>query len=1237
MQHRRLVFVGILMGLLAACWGGGNPNLGTNKPPVASFATNPTVQAGIPLAFDGSISSDPDGDALSFSWEFGDGVRGGAAKIAHIFSEAGTFKVRLTVGDGRGGTNSNEKTVTVTPGPAPSKTVGVLALVTDPSGNPLSGVSVSAAGGGNATTDVSGRASVPGVGVGVPVTLKFSKTGFADQFKVLELPASAESGYLEARLMPREPAQTLADAAKGGSLTGKQGAKITLPANALMDSGGNPVSGAVQVSLSPVDVGANPEAFPGRFQGVSPTGQQGLILSYGTVEYALSQGGQSLNLAPGQRATIEIPIYTSLNKDGSEVKVGDKYPLWSLNEKTGKWVQEGEGTVVTSSASPSGLALRGEVTHFSWWNHDAFDGPPYLPKPRCLVDTDHDGNLEDLTDTGFCWHYGTGPDQPTKIGGARVGKQQATRRIPAVVAEDSTPVGGGKVLPIPADLDVTFRSFAKNGTLAGRTVLRGPAGKEEDVTIVLYPVGNGGSCDTPPVLSVPHDKIYSFARVNETQCFNLNAVAASSLEVRVTRSTGSNLTGTVRVVKPGGGADQANFGEGVGSVVVANAAAGVHRIEVKTGANAPGGYRLELRPLASTTCSNPATLTLPHDQTYPYNASTTVQCFNVALSADEALEARLPSFTPGGVQGVFRVFAPDGQKIAEDTFGQGLGVGLLIFGAAQAGNHRLEIVLTNATSGNFRLTASKSIPEGIVLPDSRTLSGLTSGSPKRYLLNAPSGTPVSITLTAQNGQHGVAAYPSGASILASCQSCSQPSTEAFVQKTPPSARMVLEVFRNNGSGASQITLATGNPTPIGFDADVNATLQAGKPDIYTFEGTEGQEVRLGLAYSQSTANFSPSFWLVDPSGGRVGSSSQSGCIVALPKGGTYGLVVSNSFSGSGNYTLRLNIALPVQPLTLQDPLSEVTTPLALGECKRYSLSPNLIGGEVFALKLATTQTSYATALVRGLTNGVHNAFVSIDSGGGAQTRVSNGIYVRTGGAYMLELYSTERYTERLGGQLTVGVLKPTPQPASFDTALSGNLNFAQMAAYRFNVPTDGRYLLRAVFGSAVCCLYATVWAPSTPFANYTGEFTASNSGFSQEAKGLLKAGANTLTLHNTNGTGPSSFSASLVTLEPPTDLTPGAALNGNIDVAGERDYYRFTATAGQSFTVSVTGGLSGTVRVSTLPPNGDYTSGAGIPPFDPPKPLGSHGFTTLSAGTYTLEIDGNDEATGSYSVSLSSP
>ena len=119
-----------------------------------------------------------------------------------------------------------------------------------------------------------------------------------------------------------------------------------------------------------------------------------------------------MQLAPGRKATIEIPIYIAKNRDGSAVKAGDVFPLWSLNERTGTWIEEGSGSVV-AAASPSGFALRGEVTHFSWWNHDQFLFPLARPKPKCLVDTNADGILEDLTGTGHCWHAGTGPEQPT--------------------------------------------------------------------------------------------------------------------------------------------------------------------------------------------------------------------------------------------------------------------------------------------------------------------------------------------------------------------------------------------------------------------------------------------------------------------------------------------------------------------------------------------------------------------------------------------------------------------------------------------------------------------------------------------------------------------------------------------------------------------------------------------------------------------------------------------------------
>jgi len=83
------------------------------------------VTAGTPIALRATDSYDSDNDALSFTWNFGDGTTGFGSYVDHVFSEPGTYSVTLTADDGRGGTHTVALTVQVDPQPA-TDTVNIL-------------------------------------------------------------------------------------------------------------------------------------------------------------------------------------------------------------------------------------------------------------------------------------------------------------------------------------------------------------------------------------------------------------------------------------------------------------------------------------------------------------------------------------------------------------------------------------------------------------------------------------------------------------------------------------------------------------------------------------------------------------------------------------------------------------------------------------------------------------------------------------------------------------------------------------------------------------------------------------------------------------------------------------------------------------------------------------------------------------------------------------------------------
>jgi hypothetical protein len=70
-----------------------------NRAPVSNPGGPYSGLTNVPVNFDGSGSSDPDGDALSTMWMFGDTSTGTGAMPSHTYTAGGTYTVTLTVTD----------------------------------------------------------------------------------------------------------------------------------------------------------------------------------------------------------------------------------------------------------------------------------------------------------------------------------------------------------------------------------------------------------------------------------------------------------------------------------------------------------------------------------------------------------------------------------------------------------------------------------------------------------------------------------------------------------------------------------------------------------------------------------------------------------------------------------------------------------------------------------------------------------------------------------------------------------------------------------------------------------------------------------------------------------------------------------------------------------------------------------------------------------------------------------
>ena len=85
-----------------------------NRAPTVQLAATPTSgKSPLTVSFT-ATGSDPDGDALTYSYDFGDGSKATGRTVSHKYTKVGTYTAKVTATDTSGATATAQVVITVT-------------------------------------------------------------------------------------------------------------------------------------------------------------------------------------------------------------------------------------------------------------------------------------------------------------------------------------------------------------------------------------------------------------------------------------------------------------------------------------------------------------------------------------------------------------------------------------------------------------------------------------------------------------------------------------------------------------------------------------------------------------------------------------------------------------------------------------------------------------------------------------------------------------------------------------------------------------------------------------------------------------------------------------------------------------------------------------------------------------------------------------------------------------------
>lgn len=246
--------------------------------------------------------------------------------------------------------------------------IALSGIVRDASGTPIEGVSI-VSGSSAATTNTDGFFEFDQIQV-VSVqndrsVVRFSKAGYFDVVRSMDAD-DADGASWEVVMCKKEnndftSIKTYSSSSDQTLQAGDM--KIDMPQDGYkVDGTGASYTGKVKSEMVYLD--PNNERFSemmpgGDLAAVRSDNSSAQLVSYGMTDLNMyAENGDKLQLKDGNKAKLTFPIPAGMGENPPA-----SIPLWSFNEKTGLWEEEG-------SAALQGNVYVGEVSHFSWVNLD---------------------------------------------------------------------------------------------------------------------------------------------------------------------------------------------------------------------------------------------------------------------------------------------------------------------------------------------------------------------------------------------------------------------------------------------------------------------------------------------------------------------------------------------------------------------------------------------------------------------------------------------------------------------------------------------------------------------------------------------------------------------------------------------------------------------------------------------------------------------------------------------------